>query len=45
MKRNNETLYRTYQEPLQFNHVQEIKKQLLGNTHSDGKLRQHISWL
>jgi hypothetical protein len=46
MKRNNETVYRTYQEHT-FNHVQAIKEQLLGNTThpSDGKTATHISWV
>jgi hypothetical protein len=45
MKRNNETVYRTYQEHT-FNHVQEIKEQLLEILHpSDGKTATHISWV
>jgi hypothetical protein len=42
-KRNNETFI-AHTKNIQFNHVQEIKKQLLGNTPSDGKTATH-TWL
>jgi hypothetical protein len=40
-------LFIAHTKNIQFNHVQELKEQLLGNTThpSDGKTATHISWV